>query len=129
MKKNNLIILGVIFGGIFLLLLGYYFLTQQKIRGDIVLEGECEISEMVFYYTDWCPWCRKVKDEGTISNLKKFGVNITEINVDRGKVEHEIRGIPAFIINDNVYEGYRSFEELKELLICSEIKYDEQQDT
>lgn len=118
MKKNYLIIFGLIVFAVALLLSGYYFLVQPKTEEKIVLEGQCEINEMIFYYTDWCPWCKKVKDEGTIVKLKQLGVDITEINTDKGKVEHQIRGIPAFVIEANIYEGYKSFEELKELLNC-----------
>ncbi|OIO45851.1 MAG: hypothetical protein AUJ31_03125 [Parcubacteria group bacterium CG1_02_39_15] len=95
----------------------FYFSSKPKTE-EFTLKGECQINKMIFYYTDWCPWCAKVKDEGTISNLKKLGVEITEINVDKRTPEHQIRDIPAFVIGDSVYEGYKTFEQLSEMLNC-----------
>ncbi len=111
MKKVYLFVLSLAVLGTVLFSV-FYFSDKRE------MEGECEINKMIFYYTDWCPWCKKVKSEGTISNLKKLGVEITEINVDKKAPEHQIRGIPAFVIGENIYEGYKTFEELKKLLNC-----------
>lgn len=118
MKKNYFIIFGIIFCGITLLVLGYYFLYRPQPEEEIVLEGKCEINKMIFYYADRCPACRKVKKEKTISKLKELGVKITEINTDREEVKHQIQAIPAFVIEARIYEGYKTFEELKTLLKC-----------
>ena len=117
MKKTHLIILWlIILAGVFLLS-WRYFSIRPKVE-EIVIKGQCEIKEMIFYYTDWCPWCRKVKEEGTISELRQLGVDITEINIDQRRPRHQIRGVPAFVIRDNVYEGYKTLEQLKDLLNC-----------
>lgn len=116
MKKVYLFILGLALLGI--VLLAVFYFSRKPETEEFALEGQCEINEMIFYHTDWCPWCKKVKDEGTIAKLKQLGVDITEINTDRGKAEHQIRGIPAFVIGASIYEGYKTFEELKELLNC-----------
>jgi glutaredoxin len=78
----------------------------------------CEVSEMTWYYADWCPYCRRVKQEGTIQKLRGLGVEVTEINIEVGPIMHEFRGVPAFVVAGRVYEGYRTFEQLKELLRC-----------
>ncbi len=80
---------------------------------------QCQIKEMTFYFADWCPWCQKVKKEGTIQKLKELGIKINEVNVDVDQVKHQFQGIPAFVIDEKVYSGYKTFEELKELLKCS----------
>jgi len=64
-----------------------------------------------------CGWCGRIAEDGTILKLEELGVNVTEINVDIGPIKHEFRGIPTFII-DEIHSGYRTFEELKELLGC-----------
>lgn len=83
-------------------------------------DAQCEIEEMIFYYFDWCSWCQKVKNEGTISKIEELGVEVRQINVEVGPVEHQFQGVPTFVIGEKVYSGYRTFEELKELLNCSE---------
>jgi len=84
------------------------------------IEGQCEINKMVFYYLDSCSWCQKVKSEKTVSKLESLGVKVEQINANTGLVRHQFRGVPTFVINENVYTGYKTFEELKELLKCSE---------
>ncbi len=83
-------------------------------------EAQCEINEMVFYYLDSCSWCQKVKSEKTISKLESLGVRVEQIRANVGPVRHQFQGVPTFVINENVYSGYKTFEELKELLKCSE---------
>lgn len=84
------------------------------------IETQCEINKMVFYYLDSCSWCQKVKNEKTISKLESLGVKVEQIKADIGPVRHQFKGVPTFVINENIYTGYKTFEELKELLKCSE---------
>jgi len=84
-------------------------------------EGEtakCEFDEMVFYFRSGCGWCQKVKDDGTISKIEELGVTVTQVDTKVGPVEHEFPGVPTFVINKEVYVGYRTFEQLNELLGC-----------
>lgn len=119
MKKAYLLIVGIlVLGGIFFLA-RYYFLKQPET--EVIVEDECEINKMIFYYANWCSWCNKIKEEKTISKLKQFGVDITEINVDAGPIEHQFTGVPTFVIEGKVSSGYRTFEQLKEMLVCKEL--------
>ena len=84
-------------------------------------ELQCGVDEMIFYYLDSCGWCQKVKDDGTISKIEQFGVTVSQINAkNSAQVRHSFQGVPTFVINEKVYSGYKTFEELKELLECSE---------
>lgn len=85
---------------------------------DLPVTSQCEINEMTFYYLDTCGWCNKVKDEGTVEKLEDLGIEVTRINAKVGPIEHEFRGVPTFIVNEVVYSGYRTFEDLKVLLGC-----------
>ncbi|MCK5009903.1 MAG: hypothetical protein KAS98_05415, partial [Deltaproteobacteria bacterium] len=78
----------------------------------------CAFNEMIFYISSNCEFCEKVKDDGTISKIEELGVKVTQINVEDGPVEHKISGVPAFVINKNMYMGYKTFKELSELLGC-----------
>jgi len=48
-----------------------------------------------------------------------LGVKINKINAAVGPVRHKFQSVPTFVINGKVYEGYKTFEEIKELLDCS----------
>ena len=92
---------------------------SQKILQGETTESQCEVDEMVFYYLEQCSWCQKVKDEGTISKIEELGVKVKQVNTDIGPVRHQFQGVPTFVIDEKVYSGYRTFEELRELLGCS----------
>jgi len=128
-KKLIVIIILILVGGGFLL---NYFLSQET-ENDVLLtedvlpennvlpeETQCEFNEMVFYYRDDCSWCQKVKDEDTISKIDALGVNVKSVNTKIGPVEHQFKGVPTFVIDNKVYSGYKTFNELKELLVCSD---------
>lgn len=85
---------------------------------EIDTKIECEFKEMIFYYLDGCSWCQKVKNEDTISKLEELGIKIKQVDANIGPIEHQIKGVPTFVVNDNVYSSYMTFEELKELLGC-----------
>jgi len=87
---------------------------------DILIESQCKTDNMIFYYSDQCGWCQKVKEDGTIDKIKKLGVAVKEVNVRTGKIEHELKAVPTFVIDEKIYSGYKTFEELQELLDCSE---------
>jgi len=79
----------------------------------------CENSEMIFYYLDTCPVCQRVKTEGTISKIEELGIKkVEKIDVNTGPINHQFEVVPTFVINGKVYTGYKTFEELKELLGC-----------
>ena len=74
---------------------------------------------MIFYYRDSCGYCQKVKSDGTVEKLEELGVKVTMIDTTKGPINHEFRGVPAFVIGGEVYVGYRTLENLKELLLCN----------
>lgn len=82
------------------------------------LSSQCQIKEMTFYYLNQCGWCQKVKNEGTIDKIEALGVKVFKINAAIGPIRHKFEGVPTFIINEKVYSGYKTFEELSELLGC-----------
>lgn len=91
---------------------------EPPVEDGSTTSPQCETSEMIFYYKNGCGWCQKVKDEGIIKKLEGLGVKVRSIDVQVGLIEHEFRGVPTFVINEVVYSGYRTFEDLKVLLGC-----------
>ena len=87
---------------------------------DNVVKGQCEVDELIFYYLDTCSWCQKVKKEGALEKLESMGVKVTRIDAAKGPINHEFTGVPTFVVNGKVYSGYKTFEELEELLECQE---------
>lgn len=93
-------------------------ITGFFIRKPVETEIQCEITDIIYYYADWCSWCRRIAEDGTISKLEGLGIIVNKINVDIGPILHEFGGVPTFVMADEVYSGYRTFDQLKELLKC-----------
>ena len=79
---------------------------------------ECEFNEIIYYYSDTCGSCQKVKDGGIIGKIEGLGVKVNQVNIEFGPINHQIQGVPTFVINEKIYLGYKTFEDLKELLRC-----------
>ncbi|MDP3093886.1 MAG: Fe-S-containing protein [bacterium] len=99
------------------LIVGGFFLLRKPEKKDIG-QSQCQVKEIIFYYLDGCEWCQKVKNEGTLEKIEQLGIKVTKINAAIGPVRHKFQGVPTFVINEKVYSGYRTFEELKELFAC-----------
>ena len=100
-----------------ILIAGGFFLLKKP-EGKNVGQSQCQVKEITFYYLDQCGWCQKVKKEGTLEKIEQLGIKVTKINAAIGPIRHEFQGVPTFVINEKVYSGYRTFEELKELFVC-----------
>jgi len=81
-------------------------------------ETQCELDEMIFYYREGCGWCQKVKDDGTIEGIEELGVKVNQVDVAIGPIQHQFSGVPTFVIDEKVYIGYKTFEQIKDLLGC-----------
>ncbi|MDI6860120.1 MAG: thioredoxin family protein [Methanocellales archaeon] len=110
MEKKHIMAFALAVGIVAILGAGY-FVAKYK-------PSPCEITEMTYYYAEWCGACQRVTSEGTISKIEELGVDVTKINVDVGPIEHDFRYIPTFVIDGKIYSGYMTFEQLKELLKC-----------
>lgn len=116
-RKNTWLILVILFG---IVILGYFFLKELE-PDDLTAQtgqSQCQVSEMTFYYLDQCGWCQKVKDEGTLDEIEKLGIKVKRVNAAVGPIRHQFQGVPTFVIHEKVYTGYKTFEELRELLGC-----------
>lgn len=102
---------------VIILIIGGFFLLKKPEEKSIS-QSQCQAKEMIFYYLDTCGWCQKVKSEGTIDKIKQLGVEVKEINAAIGPIRHKFEGVPTFVINDRIYSGYKTFDELKAVLGC-----------
>ncbi|MFH0791596.1 MAG: Fe-S-containing protein [bacterium] len=114
MKKILLIVL--IIG---VLASGFWLVSKYLKKPDLTDQtSKCAVKEITFYHLKNCEWCNKVKSEGTIEKIEQLGIKVNKIDAAVGPIRHKFEGVPTFIINDQVYTGYKTFEELKGLLNC-----------
>jgi len=113
MKKLSLIILIIA-----ILVAGVWLINKLSKSQESASVSQCQVQEMTYYYLVQCDWCQKIKNEGTIEKIEEIGVKVKKVNTAVGPIRHKFEGVPTFIINEKVYSGYKTFEELKELLGC-----------
>ncbi len=105
MKKIITIISIIVLGGA-----GVYLLTSSR-EPTVRPELKCQTAEMTYFYRPECSWCQQIKRERVIEKIKELGVEVEARYSSMGSV-------PRFLINDETHTGYRTLEQLKELLGC-----------
>lgn len=97
-------------------LIGGVWLLVREPSSSSDISSQSPVKEITFYYLPTCPWCQKVEQEGTLEKIEQLGIKVNKINASIGPIRHKFEGVPTFVINEKVYSGYRTFEEIKELL-------------
>jgi len=95
---------------------GIFFLKNKTVSSQP--KTACSVSEMIYYYTDTCIVCKKVKEEGTIEKIEAFGIKVDKINANIGPVRHKFSSVPTFVIGNQAVSGYKDLNQLKQLLGC-----------
>jgi hypothetical protein len=96
--------------------IGIFFLKNKTVSNQP--KTACSVYEMVYYYTDACAVCNKVKQEGTIEKIEALGVKVDKINANIGPVRHKFSSVPTFVIENQTMSGYKDLNQLKQLLGC-----------
>lgn len=79
--------------------------------------GICQYDQLNYYYRNDCSHCLRVLNEGSLDKLEQLGVEVTKLEV----VEWGMYGIyatPTFEFGGQQVKGYKSYDELKQLLGC-----------
>ncbi|KPJ56445.1 hypothetical protein AMJ49_04885, partial [Parcubacteria bacterium DG_74_2] len=86
---------------------------------EIPAEGlECKFNEIIYYYSDTCPPCEEVKSDGIIEKVEGLGIKVNQVDVMAEPTQHQFSGVPAFVIGGEIYIGYKTFEQIINLLDC-----------
>ena len=96
-------------------------LESQQVAGSstTALPYFAENAKVSYFYSDWCHWCQKEKEE-VLEPLSKEGYSVKPMNVgekpDLGK-QYNVTGTPTFIAdNDDRLVGFQDKEKLKAFL-------------
>lgn len=98
----------------------YFWLWEGSQVTEKTTTSKCQTTEMIFYYSNGCGWCTKVKNDGSIQKLEALGVKVKQVEVSVGPIEHKFTGVPTFVVNNQVNSGYKTYDQLKQLLGCTE---------
>ena len=95
--------------------LGYWGLSSSPSTpaGD----SNCTYSQMNYYFRQSCHLCQQVASDGSLEKLGELGVKVDKFEVvDWGM--YGIYSTPTFEFSGQRVSGYKSFQELKQLLGC-----------
>lgn len=120
-KPRSRMIFFLILGFIFLLAFAVLFFTlssKEEPKEDTIgkLINCMQGKTIIFYGTDTCPVCQKQKELFGERFDKIMYVNCHEL-LEFCNAE-KIRKVPTWLINGEHYVGYKSAEELMELIEC-----------
>ncbi|UCD07390.1 MAG: hypothetical protein JSW41_00190 [Candidatus Aenigmatarchaeota archaeon] len=109
-------ILGIV---VILLVVSTITLVGLQPSGQVVNNNStCEFGQLNYYFRSDCSHCIQVSNDGSLEKLQaEFGVNVNKFEV----VEWGMYGIyatPTFEFGGQRVRGYRTFDQIKELLGC-----------
>lgn len=76
-------------------------------------------TELNYYFRSSCSHCQDVIRDGSLDKLEALGVNVTKYEVVEWGM-YGINQVPTFEFGGESVSGYKTFEELKELLGCGD---------
>jgi len=95
--------------------------SVKEVAGENIAEAEffSDEASVMYFYSDFCHWCQKEKDE-VLTELGKEGYQVKPMNVgekpELGK-EFNITGTPTFVAaNGDRLVGFQEVEALKTFL-------------
>jgi hypothetical protein len=97
--------------------IGYSALVWDAGDSDIPANSSCEYNQLNYYFRKTCSHCQRVLKDRSLEKLEDLGVRITKFEVVNWGM-YGIYATPTFELGGRRYEGYRTFEQLKELLGC-----------
>ena len=77
----------------------------------------CAIKSGKLYYSPSCPHCQQQLSEGGLNALARSGVSIQLLDVTKENYDF-IEAVPTFIVDNQTYVGYRTWNELLTMFQC-----------
>ena len=78
-----------------------------------------EDAKVMYFYSDWCHWCQKEKEE-VLPELGKLGLKVKPMNVGTDPSlgqKYNVTGTPTFIAaNGDRLVGFQNLESLKDFV-------------
>ena len=113
MEKNKIILLILIAIVIASISLIYYIRANGNHNEEVMI---CIAKKSKIIVSPTCSWCAKQKqDLGEYADYFEF------VDISKNPEilsQYKIMGTPSWIINEKVYSGYQTINELKELTGC-----------
>lgn len=113
MKTSNVV--AVVFA--LVIVSSLVWISLQPTGHVIQTNSSCELQEMNYYFRKDCSHCIRVSRDGSLEKLEELGVKVNKFEVVQWGM-YGIRATPTFEFGGQRISGYRTFDQLKELLGC-----------
>ena len=113
MKTSNVV--AVVFA--LVIVSSLVWISLQPTGHVIQTNSSCKFSEMNYYYRSDCSHCIRVSRDGSLEKLEELGVKVNKFEVVQWGM-YGIWATPTFEFGGQRISGYRTFDQLKELLGC-----------
>lgn len=98
--------------------IGYWSMTGLIAGSPEPGESNCTYSQLNYYFRQSCHLCQQVARDRSLEMLEELGVKVNKYEVLNWGM-YGIYQTPTFEFGDQRIAGYKSFEELKDLLECN----------
>ncbi len=112
--KNTYLIGMVVIAAI---IIGSFALSWGSINANITNDSSCNYGQLNYYYRSDCSHCIRVFSDGSLEKLEELGVKVNKFEVVQWGM-YDVYATPTFELGGQRTSGYRTFEQLKELLGC-----------
>jgi hypothetical protein len=98
--------------------LGYWGISGMSAADTNTGNSSCSYSQVNYYFRESCHYCQDVARDRSLEKLERLGVKVNKYEVVNWGM-YGIYRTPTFEFGGQRVEGYRTFEELKQLLNCN----------
>jgi len=111
--------LAVILVVILAAVLGYWGISGMVAGPDTEPgNSSCSYSQLNYYFRESCHYCQEVAREESLEKLEELGVKVDKFEVVNWGM-YGIYQTPTFEFGGQRVAGYKTFEELRQLLGCN----------
>jgi len=99
------------------IVIGTFLLSPGSINTNNQNNSSCSYGQLNYYFRSDCSHCIRVSGDGSLEKLQELGVKVGKFEVVQWGW-YGIRSTPTFEFGGQRISGYRTFDQLKELLGC-----------
>lgn len=98
--------------------LGYWNMTGMAVGPEPGPEPfSCFYTQLNYYFRQGCSHCQQVARDGSLEKLEALGVTVNKYEVVEWGM-YGINQVPVFEVGGEKIPGYKTLEEIKQLLEC-----------
>ncbi len=112
---NKIYLIGIVV--IAAIVIGFVSLSWDMDNINPPNNSSCNYGQLNYYFRSDCSHCIRISRDGSLEKLEELGVKVNKFEVVEWGM-YSIWATPTFEFGGQRISGYRTFDQLKELLGC-----------